>query len=160
MIQFFRDLHSLYKAEIASVLVSIISYGIILIWMDNFKSAAYASGIAVVVAALFIPTTEALVAAISASCAVAISIVIALAAASIETGVILAAAPIPTPTPSPAAIITVAVIISLMFAFIGVYSTTRRADEMDIPKKNATISVLIEVAVILASFYAISHISS
>jgi hypothetical protein len=158
MINFFKNLHSLYRAEIISVLVSTITYGIILSWMYNFKSAAFASGIAVVVAALFIPTCEALVAAISASAAVAIAIIIALAAASIATGALLAAAPTPIETPSPEIIMAVTGLIAIVFAVIAVFSTTRRAAEMNITKKNAALSVIVEISVILAAFYILSHV--
>jgi len=125
--------------------------------MHNFKSAAYASGIAVVVNALFIPTCEALVAAITASAAVAMAIIIALASASIATGALLAVAPVPIETPSPAAIMTVCGLIAALFALIAVFSTTRKAEEMDISKKRAAVSVLIELSVILMTFYILSR---
>ncbi len=75
MINLLKNMHALYRAEIISGLVSTIFYGITLFGTGSFKSAALASGIAVVVAALFIPTCEALVAAISATAAVAIAII-------------------------------------------------------------------------------------
>jgi len=158
MIRFIWKIHTLYRTEIISILVSTLFYGVTLYWTGNFKSAALASGIAVVVAALFIPTCEVLVAAISAAAAVAIAIIIALASASIAAGARLASAPIPIVTPPPAVIIAVTALIGALFTGVAIYSTARRAAVMNITKKRAALSVLIEISVILAAFYTISHL--
>ena len=153
-----RNMNVLYRAEIVSGLVSILIYGITLYKTQDFKSAAFASSIAVVVAALIIPTPAAVVAAISAAAAIAIAIVIALAAATIATGALLAAAPVPTPTPPPTVIAIISALIVALFASIAIFSTARKAAELNITKKRAVCSTLIEISVILAVFYIISHI--
>jgi hypothetical protein len=153
-----KNLNALYRAEIVSVVVSTVIYGFTLYMTGNFKSAALASGIAVVVAALGILTRASIAAATGAAAAIAIAIVIALAAASIAAGALLAQAPIPTPTPPPAVIAAFAALFVILFAGIAVFSTTRRAAEMNITKTWAAISTLIEISVILAAFYTLSRI--
>jgi hypothetical protein len=157
MNRFIWKIHTLYRTELISVLVSTFFYGITLYWTGNFKSAALASGIAVVVAALFMPTCEILVSAISAVAAVAISVIIALASASIAAGVRLAAAPVPVKTPSPSIITAVAILITFLFIGVAIFSTVRKAAEMNITKKRAAFSVLIEIWVIIWAFFTISH---
>lgn len=157
MIDFIKNMNALSKAEIVFVLVSTLFYGVTLFGTGNFKSASLASGIAVVVATPFNPICTVLVAAISAEAAVAIAIIIALASATIATGALLATSPVPTPTPPPIVIAAFTALIAALFVCIAVFSTVRRAAEMSITKKRAVFSSLIEIMVILAAFYTISH---
>ena len=158
MISFIKNVNPLYRAEFVSVLVSTIIYGIILYTTGNFKSAALASSIVVVIIASSIFTNVAIVAAIGALVAIAIAIIIALAAASIATGAILAMAPVPTPTPSPAVITAVAALIIALFAGIAFFYTARLAAKTAIPQTRAIISTFIEIVAILAAYYTLSHI--
>jgi len=158
MISFIKNVNPLYRAEFVSVLVSTIIYGIILYTTGNFKSAALASGIAVVIIASSILTKVAMVAAFGALAAIAIAIIIALAEASITTGAILAVAPVPTPTPSPTVITAFAVLIIALFAGIAFFYTARLAAKINIPQTRAIISTFIEMVTILAAFYTLSHI--
>jgi len=158
MIGFIRNVNPLYRAEFVSVLVSTIMYGIILYMTGNFKSAALASSIVVVIIASSILTKVAIVAAFGALAAIAIAIIIALAAASITTGAILAVAPVPTPTPPPAVIAAFAVLIIALFAGIAFFYTTRLAAKIHVPQTRAIISTFIEIVAILAAYYTLSHI--
>lgn len=158
MISLINNMNPLYKAEFVSVLVSTITYGITLYMTGNFKSAAFASSIAVAIIASSIFSNVAIVAGIGALAAIAIVIIIALAAASIATGAILAMAPVPTPTPPPAVIAAFAALIIVLFAGFAFFFTTRLAVKINIPKTQANISTLIEIVAILAAFYTLSHI--
>ena len=158
MISSIKNLNALYSAEFVSVLVSTIIYGITLYTTRNFKSAALASSIAVVIVALSILTNVAIVAGIIALASIAIAIIIALAAATIATGAILAIAPVPTSTPPPAVIAAFATLIATLFAGIAFFYTNRIAAKMHITKTRAIISTCIEISAILAAFYTLSRI--